>query len=350
MTVEMVEMLNKVTGWSYRRLCGQTGVARSSLIRWQGRMLTNEPPVRRPGLQKAPGLDRKALVACVKKLEHRRKLTLGSGELYEKYCDKVSRRELQHMVVRERKETTRNMRRIEWNVPGLAWTMDDTGRRGLPVDFKMSMNQVRDLCSRKALSAKVEEKLLAAGKVAEVLEMLFKKYGPPLFEKRDNGKNLNGGPINEVFNAYGVIALNSPPYYAQYNGFMEWSQRELKGEMANLLTGLDPDLELLQHAADFSMAECNRRPRPCLNGQTSDIIFEARHMAMKAYTLQKRREVRDQIEELAMRIMAHGNEGDRLTKQGAWRIAVEIWLRREGLITISVGGKVLPYYDPLLVS
>lgn len=196
----------------------------------------------------------------------------------------------------------------------------------------------------------MSERLLPDGEVAEVLEDLFERYGAPLFGKRDNGSNLNGGPVNDVFNAYGVIALNSPPYYAQYNGFMEWSQRELKGEMANVLTGLNPDLDLVQQAADFSLGKCNQHPRPCLQGQTSDMIFEARHSAMKAYTLQRRREVYGEIMTLAMKIMARGNGDDRLTEQAAWRIAAETWLRREGLITISVAGNVLPYYDPLLVS
>lgn len=345
-----MEMLKGITGWSYRRLCGQTEVARASFIRWQNRMLTNEPPVRRPGPGKAGGLNRKELLGKVKKLKHRRKLTLGSGELYKEYREQLSRREFQRMVGNEREEKIRNMRRIEWNVSGLGWTMDDTGKRGLPIDFTMSMNQMRDLCSLKGLSAEVNEKLLADSQVAEVLESLFKRYGAPLFGKRDNGSNLNGGPVNEVFDAYGVIALNSPPYCARYNGLMEWSQRELKGVMANVLTGIDPDLDLVRQAAEYALVECNRRPRPCLNGKTSNTVFETRHEEMKAYTLQKRREVHDQIKELAMRIMVHGKRGDQLTEQAAWRIAVETWLRREGLITVSVGGRVLPYYDPRLVS
>ena len=71
---------------------------------------------------------------------------------------------------------------------------------------------------------------------------------------------------------------------------------------------------------------------------------------MRTYTVQKRKEVHNQIQELAMRILAQSRGNDRLTEQAAWRIAVETWLRREGLITVSVGGKVLPCYDPLLAS
>ena len=58
MTVETIKKLKRMTGWSYRRLCGQTGVARASLIRWQVRVCANELAVRRPGPGKKPGLDR----------------------------------------------------------------------------------------------------------------------------------------------------------------------------------------------------------------------------------------------------------------------------------------------------
>lgn len=350
MTVEIIKGLKKETGWSYRRLCRQTGVSFYSMLRWKERLQANEPPVRRPGPGKGGDCNRHELIGKVKKLKHCRKLTRGSGELYRKYEGAVSRREFQHMVGKERQEAFRRMRRVEWNVPGLAWTMDDTGRRGLPVGFQMRINQVRDLSSRKGLSATADEALLSDEEVAEVLEMLFKRDGAPLIGKRDNGSNLNGGPVNELFDAYGVIALNSPPHCARYNGFMEWSQRELKRAMAALLVDTDPDMELVQQAANYALEECNMRLRPCLAGQNANTIFEARHEAMRVYTLQRRKEINEEIKELAMKIMAKTNGSDRLTEQAAWRIAVETWLRREGLITIRVDGKVLPYYNPLLVS
>ena len=288
----------------------------------------------------------------VKGLKHRRQLTLGSGELYKEYCEMISRREYQWTVANKREEAIRNMRRVSWNHAGIGWTMDDTGRRGLPVDFSMRLNQARDLCSRKALSAHVSERLLPDTKVAEVFEDLIEEYGPPLCVKLDNGSNLNGGPVLEVLHFHGVLVLNSPPHYPQYNGLMEWGQRELKWEMACLLMlmGKRPDIGMVQIVSDMALTRCNIRPRPCLSGQTSDNVFETRHEVMKAYTMNKRREVHAEIKDRTMRIMAHEKHGDRLTEQAAWRIAVETWLRRNGLITVSVAGRVLPYYDPLLVS
>lgn len=82
MIVEMTEGLKEATGLSYRRLCRQTGVGCSSLLRWKSCLLANKPLVRQPGPQKVPGLDRDVLVSRVKKLKHRRKLTLGSGKLF----------------------------------------------------------------------------------------------------------------------------------------------------------------------------------------------------------------------------------------------------------------------------
>lgn len=343
--------LQRTTGWSCRRLCAQTGVARSSLVRWQDRLSRNEPPVRRPGPGQKQVLQREELLKKVKGLEHRRKLTLGSGELYREYRGKISRREYQWMVAGEREEAILKMPRVQWNQAGLGWTMDDTGRRGLPVDFSMKLNQSRDMCSRKALSAYVSERLIDDTNVAEIFEELILRYGAPLFVKLDNGSNLNGGPVREVLRFHGVLVLNSPPHYPRYNGLMEWGQRELKREMASVLIhmGKRPDMDLVQVAADMGLTRCNVRPRPCLNGKSSDDVFETRHEAMKAYTLQKRKEVHAEIRELAMRIMVRDRRGDRLTEQAVWRLAVETWLRRHGLITVSVGGKVLPYYDPLLV-
>lgn len=350
MTVETIEGLKSTTGWPYQRLCCQTGVGYSSMRRWRDRLEAGRPLVRRPGPGKKRAYDHKELQGAVRKLKHCRQLTRGSGDLYEQYREQVSRREYQHMVVSERRDANRLMRRIGWNVPGLAWTLDDTGRRGLPIECRMSMNQVRDLCSRKVLSAKVGEKLLKDDKVAKVLMELFDRHGAPLFGKRDNGSNLNGSAVNEVFTAYGVIALNSPAHHPRYNGLMEWGQREMKQTMAVILAGCNAGLEDVSEAAELASGLCNGRERPCLSGQTSDVVFETRHEAMRVYTIQRRREVHDEITTMAGRIMTARNRNDRLTEQAAWRIAVETWLRREGLITIRAGGKVLPYYEPLFCS
>ena len=64
--------------------------------------------------------------------------------------------------------------------------------------------------------------------VAGYLSEKFCRFGPPLFLKRDNGGNLNHRAVNEVLSEFFVLPLNSPAYYAPYNGAIEESQGELK--------------------------------------------------------------------------------------------------------------------------
>jgi hypothetical protein len=350
--VEVIEGLHVEVKWPYRRLCVETQVAYSSCMRWKGLLRAGKTTVRRPGPGKTG--DHTGLEDEVRDLKHRQAVTLGSGQLYKKWNDKVSRREFQWMVSNARAEANRarraQMPHVEWNMAGLAWAMDDTGKKGLPVAWAMSLHQSRDLASRKGLAAIVSERLLPEGSVAETLEEQFERYGPPLFFKRDNGSNLNGGNVNDLFDEWIVMALNSPTYYPQYNGQLERFQRELKGDMAALLEGMDADLVTLQMAAAYALAKGNRSPRRCLRGKVADDVFETGQGLMKTYTPDKRREVRDEIMTQAMKIMAHMDKDGPRAEQAAWRIAVETWLRRNGLITVSVGGRVLPHSASLLVS
>ncbi len=64
---------------------------------------------------------------------------------------------------------------------------------------------------------------LPARTIAGQLEQLFAQHGAPLVLKRDNGSNLAGGEVDELLDAHGVIALNSPPHYPAYNGAIEYA-------------------------------------------------------------------------------------------------------------------------------
>ena len=71
--------------------------------------------------------------------------------------------------------------------------------------------------------------------MARHLESLFRSQGAPLLLKRDNGSVFNHNAVNEVLARWGVIPLNSPAYYAPYNGAIEQGIKELKKEMARAL-------------------------------------------------------------------------------------------------------------------
>ncbi len=53
--------------------------------------------------------------------------------------------------------------------------------------------------------------------------------------QRDNGSVFNHHAVNEVLARWGVSPLNSPAYYATYNGAIEQGIKELKKAMARAL-------------------------------------------------------------------------------------------------------------------
>lgn len=60
--------------------------------------------------------------------------------------------------------------------------------------------------------------------VAAHLDLLFSKYGAPLFLKRDNGGNMKSTSVNEILAQYSVIAIDRTCYYPKYNGSIEKNQ------------------------------------------------------------------------------------------------------------------------------
>ena len=71
-------------------------------------------------------------------------------------------------------------------------------------------------------------KMPCGNEVANHLSFCFKEFGPPLFFKRDNAGNFNSHEIDALLEEEMVIPINSPGYYAQYNGAIEHAQGEFK--------------------------------------------------------------------------------------------------------------------------
>jgi hypothetical protein len=90
--------------------------------------------------------------------------------------------------------------------------------------------------------------------------------------------------------------------------------------------------------------ELNRRSRGCRQGQVAGAVFQDAKPAMKAYTLQKRRETFDWINELTMTLIQVWAVHTQRQAETARRLAVETWLQRNGVITITQNRKVLPVF------
>ena len=343
--LELIESVSKTNHWPYRQTCETVGLSYSSFMRWKERQRLGQAAIQKPGPQKAGILDVDRLEAEIRDLAHRKKRTYGTGELYQAHGDEVSRRELQVMVSMVRQELNREqramVRRVSWDCSGLVWSMDDSEYARSADSVKLFLHLVRDLGSRREFDP-LTGSLATDDKVADDLCTLFEEHGAPVFLKRDNAKNLNAAAVNEVLAEYGVLPLNSPTYYPPYNGGIERGIRELKELLEEKYgcSGYCP--QQLRASAPLAVHDLNHKQRDCLQGKIPCEMFTLGRSALKQYTLQKRKEIHAQLQEMAADIMAKLEDDRADAAQTAWRIAVETWLRRNGLITVTQNGKVLP--------
>ncbi len=338
---------------SYGLICRAMRVPLSTLGRWRRRKKESHHLVNRPGPKKVEPFDPSALDREVRLLDHGQKRSGGATQLYGRYQDSISRRELSRMVWQVRQEVAadhrHHLRRIDWLMPGVVWAMDVTEFDLEGVDT-IHLHNTQDLGSRYKFPP-LSGECPVGEEIAGYLSEKFGRFGPPLFLKRDNGGNLNHGAVNEVLSEFFVLPLNSPTYYAPYNGAIEESQRELK---ACLREKLIPDLPHLEDPsagvyAEVAAYDLNHRLRPCLNGKTSCQVFFS--LAGKpVFSKLERREIYDIVLERVERILASIKQFGKSAREAAWRIAVEFWLQSRGFIKVHIPKKVLPNFTPIFDS
>jgi transposase InsO family protein len=348
MMVTTLDRLKQQVRWPYPRLCESVGLSYASFRRWKHRLAQGQPAISKPGPHKVGPLRLEELQVDLCRLKHGRERTPGVGRLYRQYQDQISRRDLEALTRAVRRELAQQhqaeLRHITWQVPGLVWSLDDAELARL-AHHKLHLHQVQDLASRYKFTPWVGEQVLGET-VAVHLEQLFLQHGPPLVLKRDNGSNLNQQAVEEVLARYGVIPLNSPPHYPPYNGGMECAVRELKTPLREkiLAHGLTPEVQV-QAWAEVLAHELNHRPRGCLDGRIACRVFQDAKVALQAYTLRKRKEVFDGINELTRTLIQGSAVHTPRQAATARRLAVETWLQRNGVITITQNQRVLPIFS-----
>ena len=347
MMVTTLSRLKQQVRWPYPRLCASLGLSYASFRRWQHRLEHGQPALSKPGPHKVAPLHLAELHVALCHLQHGRQRSRGAGRLYRQYQNQISRRDLQALTETVRRELAHQhqaeLRHITWQVPGLVWSLDDAElvRRA---DHKLYLHQVQDLASRYKFTPWVGEQVLGET-VAVHLEQLFLQHGPPLVLKRDNGSNLNHQAVDEVLARYRVIPLNSPPHYPPYNGGMECAVREMKTPLAEkILAGGPPSESQVQAWAEVLAHELNHRSRGCLDGHIACRVFQDAKPALQAYTLRKRREIFDGINELTQALIQALAVHTQRQAETARRRAVETWLQTNGVITITQNKKVLPIF------
>jgi len=347
MMVTTLTRLKQQVRWPYPRLCASVAVPYASFRRWKHRLEHGQPAIFKPGPPKVVTLKLEELHVDLCCLKHGRQRSHGVGRLYRQYQDQISRRDLQALTRAVRHEHAQQqqaeLRHITWQVPGLVWSLDDAELARL-AHHPLRLHQVQDLASRYKFTPWVGERVLGET-VALHLEQLFLQHGPPLVLKRDNGSNLNQQAVDEVLARYRVIPLNSPPYYPPYNGGMECAVRELKTPLVEkiLANGPIPESQV-QAWAEVLAHELNHRSRGCLHGQVACRVFQDAKPALRVYTLRKRREIFDWINELTRTLIEVSAVHTQRQVETARRLAVETWLQRNGVITITQNQKVLPVF------
>jgi hypothetical protein len=340
--VQIVEEVKERTGMPYGVICKAMRLPIASFNRWRWRLRNNVVVTQRPGPKKVEPFDSAVLDSEVRLLDHGVKRSAGALQLYRRNAQNVSRRELARMIAQVRQDLEsdrrRSLSRIQWLTPRLVWAMDMT-----EYDLwqtKTYLHNTQDLGSRYKFPP------IAGGypvgeEIAGYLSHAFSRFGPPLFLKRDNGGNMNHAVVNDVLAEFFVLPLNSPAYYAVYNGAIEESQREVKGCLREKLAlGSADYLDHVSAYAEAAVNDLNHRPRPCLHGKTScQTFFES---PSPVFSKRDRKEIHDWLLERVERILSVMNQAGRAVRESAWRIAVEVWLQSKGYINIYTNQKCHP--------
>jgi len=326
----------------YREICSAVRMSYPSFIRWRMRHKQDTPVVRQPGPPKVKLPDFERLNQEIAELSHGQSRSQGTGAFYARHASSLSRRELQSMVAMARHDHNafhrQNLRRISWNVPNVAWSMDPCEyEQHAHTRAKVYLNQMQDLASRYKFTPMTGD-VPCGEEISGYLAATFNRFGAPLFLKRDNGGNLNHVAVNNVLSDFFVIPVNSLVHYPPYNGAIEEAQTELKNGLAIKLS-CRPQCPCEHMEAYASMVEndLNHQLRPCLNGGNAcRVYFSGR----RTFTKWERRDAYGWITNVQNDILS----SDGVQPQAAWRIAVEAWLRIKGFITVSINGKVLPNF------
>jgi hypothetical protein len=337
--LNVIEQIREKTRMPYQAICDTVQLPYPSFKRWHKRRKADTPLVRQPGPPKVMPPDYGKLKQDIAVLSHGQDRTPGTSALYSRYASSVSRRELQRMVemVRHDQNTShrQNLRRISWNVPNVAWSMD-------PCEYeqegsKVYVNQMQDLASRYKFNPMTGD-IPCGEEISGYLAATFNRFGAPLFIKRDNGANLNHDAVDTVLREYFVIPVNSPPRYPPYNGAIEEAQTEMKnGLTAKLSHRPRCPREHMEAYAGAVEHDLNHQHRPCLNGRNSCQVY---FTSKRTFTKWERRDAYGWITNVRNDIVS----SDGVQPQAAWRVAVEAWLKMKGYITVSINGKVLPNF------
>lgn len=340
--VHRTESVKRMYQVTYETIYHSLPIASSTYRRWRLRMLHGEDPVKKPGPKVLKPLDVEKLNNELMQLVHGRKRSRGIGKVRIAVKDFISRRELCDMIAQMRRDRLRQKLSSQinlcWRVPGSVWSMDifETCVDHLP--GKQFVLCVADLASGYKLIPLAAEKEHRGHEIRVHLKKLFEQFGRPLFLKRDNGGNLNHSCITDLLSQSHVLPLNSPCYYAPYNGAIEHGLGEIKWKLKQEYGDVGTFGEFAR-SIELAAHDLNHINRRKLGGDTScRRFFDGPGFN---FSKRKRKEVFIWISECSFDIMEKA--GKKMMPDAAYRIACQIWLVKNNLLSVSKNGGVLPH-------
>jgi hypothetical protein len=208
--------------FTWKELCYGL-IPAATVMCWRARALAGQTLLEKPGPKKKERLNLMLVRARIAQLDHGRRRSAGTTDLLAELSSAISRRRFQELVAEARQNQVDHMKRIQWLVPGVAWSIDTT-QYG---PEKTKITPLRDLASKYQLPVPLAGPQEEGARIAEYLEIMFKREGAPILLKRDLGSPLRCHQIDDVLERYCVLPLDSPPDYPQYNGSMERGMRDL---------------------------------------------------------------------------------------------------------------------------
>lgn len=168
----------------------------------------------------------------------------------------------------------------------------------------------------------VEVENYSAREVASALAADFATHGAPLVARLDRARQHVAPEVLEIYDQYGVLVLQGPPFHAPYYGQLERQNREHR---AWLKRG--------EKEIDRMLVVVNRRwKRAILSWRSAEDLW-----LQRAPIVEDRRALREEVVERAARIRHElGRRGENAAQSE--RFAIEAALEQRGYLRRKIGG------------
>jgi hypothetical protein len=329
-------------GISYKAQAKHNRMSERTMYRKIGRLKRNKPILQKRGPKKIE-FDLSGLFEQIRQLPGGPKRTVGLGRLHTSWSSFISRRDIRDLARlsrwEAREQSLATMRRITWRLPGTVWAFDDTHIGYDEHGDKLFNTTGIDLATTYLFEPLTGTPCCGA-EIAGHLDRLCRKYGAPLFLKVDNGSNLNSFEVQEVMEHYGIIPLNSPPYYPPYNGTVEHMNGELKSMIKADLSFQNVPAEHKEAYLTGYIHKLNHNERRSLATRHACQFFGNRRQRV-TFSKRMRHNIIGEVQTIQQEILGEIDQPNDRETAAAHRRACETVMLKHGLINVHQNGDEL---------